>query len=90
MGRAKMTLALGIIPAIITMRMIRGRHGIALADDQMPEMPVAQPPRRTYAARYKRQPKARKTIDPPAKRGDRSALPAAMQPPTISRTTEQP
>lgn len=89
MGRAKMTLALGIILAIINMRMIRNKYDIGLADVNIPDVPVAKPPRRKYAARYKRQPKARTTIDPPAKRGDRSALPAAMQPPSISRTTEQ-
>ncbi|MHA6751581.1 transposase [Dermacoccus nishinomiyaensis] len=90
MGRAKMTLAVGIILAIINMRMIRSRYDIGLTDESIPDIPAAKPPRRKYAARYKQKAKPRTTNAPPPKRGDRSALPASMQPPTIAgRTTTQ-
>ena len=89
MGQAKMTIAVGIVLAIINMRIIRSRYGFGLADTDIPEVPVAKPSRRKYTARYKRRSKPRTTNAPPAKRGDHTALPAPMQPPTISRTTTQ-
>ena len=80
---------LGIVLAIINMRIIRSRYGFGLADTNIPDMPVAKPSRRKDTARYKRRSKPRTTNAPPAKRGDHTALPASMQPPTISRTTTQ-
>ena len=89
MGRAKITLAVGIILAIINMRVIRERYSIGLADENIPDLPAPTPPRLKYKARYKTKPKPRTTNAAPKKRDDRSALPAAMQPPTLNRTTTQ-
>lgn len=44
MGRAKMTLAVGTILAIINMRMIRSRYDIGLANEHIPRRPGPQAP----------------------------------------------
>lgn len=89
MGRAKMTLAFAILLAIVNMKIIDSRYGIAISDTDIPEHPVAKPPRSKYRARYKNRPKPRTTNGPPPRRGERAALPASMQPPAIP-TTAQP
>lgn len=43
MGQAEMTIAVGIVLAIINMRIIRSRYGFGLADTDIPEVPVAKP-----------------------------------------------
>ena len=89
MGQAKMTIAVGIVLAIINMRIIRSRYGFGLADTDIPEVPVAKPSRRKYTSRYKRRSKPRTTNAPPAKRGDHTAVTNSarhLAPPAMPRS----